>query len=130
MATAADGGEDGKKKKHRTANGTKYRNWRNGVLRRDHYKCRRCGAKKGESVKLETHHIRTYHDCPALRFSVANGITLCEACHDEVTGDEEAWQEALAKMKGQGGAAKNYCDILALKYGAGGGATDDDEKEN
>lgn len=54
-----------------------YTLWRGAVLRRDKHKCQRCGT----STQLCAHHIQTWDDAPALRFEVANGLTLCRACH-------------------------------------------------
>lgn len=53
-----------------------YRQWRVSVIRRDGV-CQCCGTIKDRHA----HHIRhaTYH--PDLRFSVPNGVTLCNGCH-------------------------------------------------
>lgn len=51
--------------------------WRLTVYRRDGYRCVRCGA----GGRLHAHHIRSFAEHPALRTVVANGETLCIACH-------------------------------------------------
>lgn len=55
-----------------------YRHWRNAVLSRDGYKCRKCGATKR---RLDAHHIFPFTDYPDKRFDVGNGVTLCVRCH-------------------------------------------------
>jgi len=55
-----------------------YRHWRDAVLKRDGYRCRKCGSTKR---RLDTHHIFPFTEYPELRFVVGNGITLCVRCH-------------------------------------------------
>lgn len=62
-----------------------YRYWRTNIFQRDKYTCQCCKAKnhKGlnKSITLVAHHIFNWKDYPDLRYSVDNGITLCEECH-------------------------------------------------
>jgi hypothetical protein len=51
--------------------------WRNQVILRDGFKCRKCGC----SVGLEGHHIYSYQHEPDLRYDINNGITFCDQCH-------------------------------------------------
>lgn len=51
--------------------------WTQAVMKRDGYKCRRCGAKG----RLQAHHIKPYADYPRLRYVLSNGLTLCISCH-------------------------------------------------
>jgi hypothetical protein len=53
--------------------------WRNQVLIRDNFICKRCGFSNG----LEAHHIYSYKHEPELRYDINNGITLCSDCHKE-----------------------------------------------
>ena len=73
------GGITPKSKKER--NSKDYKVWRSAVFKRDNYTCQMCG-KRG--VKLNAHHKRSWAEYPDLRYSVDNGITLCERCHKDV----------------------------------------------
>lgn len=53
------------------------REWTQTILKRDGYRCRRCGGTK----KLQAHHIKPYADFPRLRYVLSNGLTLCGDCH-------------------------------------------------
>jgi len=55
-----------------------FKNWRTAVFKRDNWTCYIC---KQRGRKLEAHHIKSFSDYPDLRFSVENGITLCNECH-------------------------------------------------
>lgn len=55
-----------------------YRVWRESVFKRDNFSCVSCGVI---GQKLNAHHIRQWKDCPELRYSISNGITLCVKCH-------------------------------------------------
>ncbi len=65
-----------------------YRLFRELVLQRDHYRCKRCKKR----TKPQVHHIRKYCDHVALRYDVNNGITLCYKCHVQMKGCEEGWE--------------------------------------
>jgi hypothetical protein len=54
-----------------------YKNWRLQVYRRDNYICKRCNIK---SKKINAHHIENFTK-EEYRFSIENGVTLCEKCH-------------------------------------------------
>lgn len=73
------GGITPKNKKER--NSKDYKVWRSAVFKRDNYTCQMCG-KRG--VKLNAHHKRSWAEYPDLRYSVDNGISLCECCHKDV----------------------------------------------
>src|SRR6185436_4448468 len=65
----------------------RYLEWRNAVLERDDYTCQRCGriCKRYERG-LAAHHVASWAESPDTRFDVANGLTLCRACHMELHG--------------------------------------------
>ena len=50
--------------------------WRRAVIQRDE-RCLRCGTAE----LLEAHHIQSRKDRPDLWYVIANGETLCKACH-------------------------------------------------
>ena len=95
--------------------------WRTQVFRRDGYRCVRCPRTPAQALlfrasrrHLEPHHILRKIDHPELMYEVDNGVTLCDHCHAEVTGQEQkfeaqfhayirklrAREEALADMSG------------------------------
>lgn len=57
-----------------------YINWRNAVRRRDDFTCQICHKRGGD---LHVDHIKPFADFPELRFDIANGRTLCVACHKQ-----------------------------------------------
>ena len=57
-----------------------YREWRTAVFERDGYKCQECGDSHGGN--LRAHHLQPFAKHPELRFALANGITLCNPCHE------------------------------------------------
>ena len=64
-----------------------YVQWRNAVLARDAYRCRRCGRQCRKYEKgLAAHHIRPYATEPSLRLELDNGLTLCRPCHMTLHG--------------------------------------------
>jgi hypothetical protein len=52
--------------------------WARAVISRDNAICQRCGAT---DVELHAHHIKPFAEYPELRWDLANGLTLCSACH-------------------------------------------------
>lgn len=54
-----------------------YKNWRNAVLKRDHFQCTMCKSEKN----LHAHHIIPWKINIEKRFEVSNGRTLCCSCH-------------------------------------------------
>ena len=62
----------------RRSRSCKQHSWSNAVISRDKATCQHCGAT---GVQLHAHHVKPYSTHPELRNDVANGITLCYACH-------------------------------------------------
>lgn len=69
-------------KRDRARNSNKLRIWREAVFKRDNYTCQNCGSKE----YLNAHHIKEWAVNKELRFSVDNGVSLCEKCHGEIHG--------------------------------------------
>ena len=59
-----------------------YKAWRRAVFKRDGFHCVKCAS--GESGTLRAHHIKEWSKYAELRYSVDNGLTLCEECHKEL----------------------------------------------
>lgn len=68
--------------------------WRRAVLHRDRNRCRLCG----DTSRLEVNHIKVFSKFPELRWVVANGITLCHACHVSIRGKEEAMESKFIAL--------------------------------
>jgi len=60
-----------------------YKKWREKVLKRDKWRCVKCGAVQSRKVKVIADHIKPFTLFPALRFVVKNGRTLCKPCDDK-----------------------------------------------
>lgn len=54
--------------------------WRAAVLDRDDRQCQHCGA----TDKLHAHHIVPKAANPLIALDVANGLTVCSACHAKI----------------------------------------------
>jgi hypothetical protein len=63
--------------------------WRQAIWKRDHGKCRLCGAK----TELEAHHIKKFGKHPLLRCNVNNGILLCHKHHSMTFQHEEEYEQ-------------------------------------
>ena len=65
---------------HKVRNSLESNQWRESVLARDMYTCKKCYDNKGGN--LNAHHIQNFSTHPDLRLLKDNGITLCRGCHD------------------------------------------------
>ena len=74
--------------------------WRRAVLTRDNWRCQSCGGYGNEA-----HHLKPLAYNPALALDVANGQTLCRACHITMTRKQTTLPERLR--------FRNYLDTLA-----------------
>lgn len=61
-----------------------HREWREKVLRRDKYLCRECARYGRHVVATHAHHIQPRAERPDLARVIANGISLCSACHNKL----------------------------------------------
>lgn len=55
-----------------------YKIWRESVMYKDNWTCQDCGIRGG---RLTAHHIVPFSENEMLRYSLLNGVTLCEPCH-------------------------------------------------
>lgn len=72
------------------------RDFLRAVYARDGFKCRRCGAPKNGPRSLHAHHLKPWAGNPALRFDMANAVTLCRCCHQWVHSLANVDREYLA----------------------------------
>lgn len=59
-----------------------YKRWRFDVFSRDRFTCRHCLDDRGGN--LNAHHILRFATHAELRYTVSNGLTLCDHCHKTV----------------------------------------------
>lgn len=71
-----------------------YKQWRYSVMARDKFECQICHRK----TQLEVHHVLKWANFPHLRYVQSNGISLCETCHDTVTGREEEYVQQFQQI--------------------------------
>jgi len=71
----------------------KTEHWRKKIFQLFGYTCQLCGIKSGNGYKvvLNAHHIYPWAKYPNKRWNIDNGICLCESCHNDTKGNEEAW---------------------------------------
>ena len=76
-----------KLKRHNRRNDSMYADWRLNVYRRDNYKCKinneECNGR------IEAHHILCWREYSELRYTINNGITLCQTHHPRVRVEEK-----------------------------------------
>ncbi|MFL5844467.1 MAG: HNH endonuclease [Solirubrobacteraceae bacterium] len=68
------------------------RSTRRRILRRDNFRCRRCGAG-GTGVELSRHHVVPHSQGGLSR--ERDLITLCQDCHDHLHEGPQLWEYAL-----------------------------------
>ena len=98
---------------------TRYGNeglWRAQVYERDGYACRHCGKPGNKTygnsgIGLDACHIKPWTLFPKLRFKLANGITLCRACHHKYDVENGTWA-AVRVGKGTGRRERTVQQIL------------------
>jgi hypothetical protein len=70
---------------------SEWKNLREEVFARDDYTCQECNDSSGGN--LNAHHIKRRVDYPGLALDKNNCITLCESCHDKVSGKEIEFEQ-------------------------------------
>ncbi len=66
------------------------------ILKRDDYKCVRCGSDSSRKNRLHGHHIKPWAGNPELRFEKSNIVSLCRLCHWFVHSRENVKNEFIA----------------------------------
>lgn len=66
------------------------------IYKRDGYRCIKCSAPNTGPRTLHAHHIRPWAGNPALRFDLANAVTLCRTCHHWIHSRENTAKDFLA----------------------------------
>lgn len=97
-------------------NSYKYRQWRDAVYTRDSYTCQQCGAIGA----IQAHHIKPWKDHPELRYDVANGVTLCQTCHENIHGAclpraSKRFQPKCTNCGCETKGRKQYCKPCGIK---------------
>lgn len=77
-------------------NNPEYKQWRNGVMKRDKRKCRM--SNDDCEGKLTAHHILSWSKFPNLRYDIKNGITLCHYHHPRTREKELLLAPLLQEM--------------------------------
>ncbi len=72
-----------------------YKQWRTSIFERDNYTCQSCNEKGGN---LNAHHILRWSKFKSLRYTLANGITLCKDCHKVIHSKKYNDQPAIHKF--------------------------------
>lgn len=69
----------GQTNNYRIRNSKKMIEFKKYCLKRDNYKCMKCG----KTEQLHVHHIKEFSKFPEYRFDIDNGVTLCKDCHQK-----------------------------------------------
>ncbi len=86
------------RERSKAENQIKHHAWRRQVFERDNFTCQICNIR---GSALEAHHVISWGDSETLRFDIANGQTLCVACHLKVHGNQK-------REDGKKGAQKRW----------------------
>jgi predicted restriction endonuclease len=70
--------------------------WKRAVFALDKFRCRKCGAKVTRTLERVPHQAQAHHVKgrveKLVRYDVRNGLCVCGACHDQITGAvNEKW---------------------------------------
>lgn len=84
-----------------------YREWRDSIYLRDGRVCKRCGSthqgysrtsKAKFKLPMSAHHIWPRYKYPHLAYHPENGIVICGACHELMSGREEQFAPELLAL--------------------------------
>lgn len=87
-----DGSSPERQRMYAQGNG---RDFIRSILKRDGFKCVRCGEEKSGRKSMHVHHIKPWAGNPDLRFDKTNVVTLCRGCHSFVHSKENKDKEYL-----------------------------------
>lgn len=80
---------------HLLQKSAEYNEWKESVLERDNYTCKKCGKKK----QLHVHHIISPKKHLELILYKENGLTLCASCHKKLHNKEMKKNGKLSNKK-------------------------------
>ncbi len=91
-------GEERKDKRVTFSHTIEYRLFREAVLKRDNYTCKKCGER---GRRLHVDHIKSFRKFPELRLQISNGRVLCLDCHKKTPnyGRKEDYAKTLSTSK-------------------------------
>lgn len=82
-------------------NRPEYKAWRDSVYKRDNFTCQMCKRRGGgRRHPLNAHHIKPLSQYPELALVPANGVTLCESCHNSFKGSESQYEAMFFAITG------------------------------
>ena len=89
-----------------------YKIWRRVVQTRDQWTCQLCEKKGG---KIHVHHIIPIYKDISLIMVVENGITLCNACHESLSRNEEQFISEFQRIVKKDFDVEKCKDEILLK---------------
>lgn len=114
-----------------------YEAWKRSVFIRDRFQCQQCGARNGRKRVIEAHHITELSTLikmaqietveAALDYSplwiIANGKTLCHACHEQTDTYPENFKSKKTSMNRKTSISESERESIIALYSQGESST-------